>query len=200
MEEVSYIEKGDKTVNGQYRFASHDQVTAKLHPLLVKWGIVVIPTVSQYKQDGNRTEVVLVTSFQNIDDPADKFEVTSIGYGIDSVRSKETKIESCGDKGPGKAISYAFKYACLKTFCLETGDDPDQDANAYHEPEKCQEFDLAIPADVDRKLLDKYLVYCAEVSNGHPETVKREAVKRLDAFLVAYEKWRKKTQRGETNE
>ena len=27
------------------------------------------------------------------------------------------------DKAPGKAISYAFKYALLKTFALETGED-----------------------------------------------------------------------------
>lgn len=31
------------------------------------------------------------------------------------------------DKGPGKAISYAVKYAYLKAFALETGDDPDHD-------------------------------------------------------------------------
>jgi hypothetical protein len=42
--------------------------------------------------------------------------VSFFGYGIDNQ-----------DKGPGKAMSYAVKYAMLKTFCLETGDDPEKD-------------------------------------------------------------------------
>jgi len=59
MSEASYIEKSDKTVNGRYRFVSHDQVTAKLHPLLVKWRVIALPTIESCKQDGNRTEVPL---------------------------------------------------------------------------------------------------------------------------------------------
>ena len=49
--------------------------------------------------------------------------VRAFGYGIDN-----------GEKGPGKAVSYAVKYALLKTFCLETGDDPDRDAGTEHVP------------------------------------------------------------------
>jgi hypothetical protein len=126
MEDVKYIQKGEKTVNGQYRFVSHDQVTSAIHDALVKHGIVALPTVSKYVQDGNRTMVDLNVKFVNAEKPDDFISTDFFGYGIDT-----------SDKGPGKAVSYAFKYAILKTFCLETGDDPDQDASTeYKAPEK----------------------------------------------------------------
>lgn len=180
MHEIDYIAKGEKFVNGQYRFVSHDAVTAKLHPLLAKHGIVVIPTTGEMKQEGNRTQVKLDVHFVNMDNPQDLFCVTSYGFGIDG-----------GDKGPGKAVSYAFKYAMLKTFCLETGDDPDNDANASYEPLKCVEFDALIePTTEDKKKLKKFLEHCAQASNTNVEDVKRQAMQHVAKFLEAFEKWK----------
>lgn len=119
MKDVEYIQKSEKKVNGQYTFVSHDQVAAVIHPALVNHGIVVVPNVAKCGQVGNRTEVHLEVEFINMDNPSDKFLIVSVGYGIDQ-----------SDKGPGKAVSYAYKYALLKTFCLETGDDPDCDAKS----------------------------------------------------------------------
>lgn len=116
MREVDYIQKGPKKAGGIYTFVSHDLVAEKIHPQLVKHGIVAIPTVKSLNQKDTRTEVCLTVRFINVDVPTDFFEIDAWGYGIDPQ-----------DKGPGKAVSYAFKYAMLKTFCLETGDDPDND-------------------------------------------------------------------------
>lgn len=182
MSELDYIQKGAKTVNNQYRYASHDQVTAALHPYLVKYGITVIPTVLEMTQEGNRTVVKLGVSFNNVDNPTEGFSVIYFGYGVDA-----------GDKGPGKAISYAFKYACLKVFCLETGEDSDQDANAVYKPVNCLEFDqhLSImefsPKDLAK--LDKFLLNCSEVMGKHVEDVKREALKKMPEFLAKFDKW-----------
>lgn len=183
MAEVKYVAKGDKTVNGQYRFVSHDAVTAKMHPMLVKYGITAIPSMQSISQEGNRTNVVLNVSFVNADRPEDQLTVAYPGYGIDN-----------GDKGPGKAISYAFKYALLKTFCLETGEDPDQDANAVHEPEKCLEFDARLDEfdGENVQLMNKYLQYCATVSGKHTEDVKRAAVKKMSSFMDKFKEWEKK--------
>ena len=117
MSDVAYVQKENKKVNNQYSFVSHDQVSAVLHPVLVKHGIVVIPSVTKWQQDGNRTVADVTVSFVNADNPEDKIDVGAFGYGIDTQ-----------DKGPGKAISYATKYAMLKTFVLETGDDPERDS------------------------------------------------------------------------
>ena len=116
MAEVNFVQKEDKKVNNQYTFVSHDAVTAKMHPQFVKHGICVVPTVTRWNGDGNRTEAELDVAFINADAPADRIVVSSFGFGIDSQ-----------DKGPGKAMSYAYKYALLKLFALETGDDPERD-------------------------------------------------------------------------
>ena len=122
MKELDYLQK-EKKSGMQYSFVSHDKVTGAIRPLLVKHGIVCWPSQFHVQQEGNRTQLHCKVVFANIDEPEDAFEVDSFGYGIDSQ-----------DKGPGKAISYAFKYALLKTFALETGDDPDQDQNVKFEP------------------------------------------------------------------
>lgn len=187
MSELDYIQKGPKTVNGQYRYASHDQVTAAIHPYLVKYGIAVLPTVEEMTQEGNRTIVKLAISFINTDNAQDNFTCRFIGYGIDAA-----------DKGPGKAISYAYKYALLKTFCLETGDDPDNDANACYEPPKCLEFDSMMPQDMnekDRAKLKKFLAYSSQVLEQHIEDVKREAVKRPEDFLRRFKEWTPKKEK-----
>ena len=123
MTELDYLQK-EKKSGMQYSFVSHDKVTGAIRPLLVKHGIACWPAAMEVKQEGNRTQLQCKVIFANIDDPADHIEVESIGYGIDSQ-----------DKGPGKAISYAVKYAMLKTFALETGDDPDNDQNVKFEPQ-----------------------------------------------------------------
>lgn len=114
MQDVEYIQKSAKTVNGQYRFVSHDQVIGVLHKPITKHGIAVIPSILEHEKQGTTTTLKIQVSFVNIDEPSDRVDTIYFGYGVDG-----------GDKGIGKAISYAVKYAMLKTFCLETGDDPD---------------------------------------------------------------------------
>lgn len=117
---VTYVQK-DKPSGLKYSIVSHDAVTAKVRPALHAAGVIYFLQQLEHIQDGNRTEVVLTVRFQNIDDPTDFIEVPSLGYGLDQQ-----------DKGPGKAISYAVKYALLKTLGLETGDDPDLDQTTEH--------------------------------------------------------------------
>ena len=115
MENVTYIQK-DKKQGMQYTIVSHDVVTAKVRPALLAAGIVYYPVRCEHKHNGNRAECGITVRFVNIDDPADFFDVQTFGYGVDSQ-----------DKGPGKAMSYAVKYALLKALGLETGDDADHD-------------------------------------------------------------------------
>jgi hypothetical protein len=121
MGEVEYIQK-EKKAGMQYTIVSHDAVTAKVRPLLHKHGVIYYPVRLDPKQDGNRTEAKLAVRFANIDEPSDFIDVETLGYGVDNQ-----------DKGPGKAISYAVKYALLKVLGLETGDDPEHDA-IEHKP------------------------------------------------------------------
>lgn len=57
-----------------------------------------------------------VYRFVNIDNPDEYVETIVYGDGLDT-----------GDKAPGKAMTYADKYALMKAYKLSTGDDPDKD-------------------------------------------------------------------------
>ena len=116
MEEVTYIQKEHKK-GMQYSTVSHDAVTAKVRPALLKNGIVYYPVRCEHTHNGNRAECEMTIRFVNIDEPNDFFDVPTFGYGVDNQ-----------DKGPGKAMSYAVKYALLKALGLETGDDPDNES------------------------------------------------------------------------
>lgn len=116
MAEVDYIQK-ERKQGMNYTIVSHDAVTAKVRPVLLKNGIVYYPVRCEHLHNGNRAECSLTVRFVNIDEPSDFFDVPTFGYGIDTQ-----------DKGPGKAMSYAVKYALLKALGLETGDDPDTES------------------------------------------------------------------------
>ena len=123
MGKVSYVQK-EKKSGMKYSIVSHDAVTALCRPALLEEGIVYYPVKTVPSQTGNRAECHMTMRFVNIDDPIDLIDVEVFGHGIDDQ-----------DKGPGKAMSYATKYALLKTLGLETGDDPEFDQAAQHKPE-----------------------------------------------------------------
>lgn len=135
MAKVAYIQKEAKQ-GMKYTIVSHDAVTAKVRPVLLENGIVYYPTRCDHTHNGNRAECSMTVRFVNIDDPADFFEVQSFGYGVDGQ-----------DKGPGKAMSYAVKYALLKAMGLETGDDADNESVNHSHTDPAIEHDLKIQAE-----------------------------------------------------
>lgn len=138
-QEIDFVQK-EKKQGMRYSIVSHDAVTAKVRPLMVKHGIVYYPLQFKMEQVGNRTQLICQVAFQNIDDVTDRMVVDTAGFGIDDQ-----------DKGPGKAISYAVKYALLKALGLESGDDPDEDQETISKPsitdasrQKVEEFKSAV--------------------------------------------------------
>lgn len=95
-----------------YDYVSHDAVTAFVAEELVEFGVNAVPTVITHTQNGNRTELGVDVSYVNVYAPSDYIVIRIVGYGVDS-----------GDKGPGKAMSYAIKVAHQKMFCLNSFDD-----------------------------------------------------------------------------
>lgn len=63
------------------------------------------------------TRISTVYRFVNIERPDEYIDITSFAEGIDSQ-----------DKGSGKAMTYADKYALMKAYKISTGEDPDQEA------------------------------------------------------------------------
>lgn len=193
MKEVTYIQKENKKVNGQYTFVSHDAVTGILHEPMARHGIVMVPTVAELEQEGNRTSIKMEINFINIDKPEDKITVYHWGYGIDSQ-----------DKGIGKAVSYAVKYALLKLFCLETGDDVEKD-NIDYVPSQA-----IIEAEANKKLLDErkrtllkkvgndnkemFLGYVNELKKIYKSKTEEQLFldESVETFIGAFHTWKEK--------
>jgi len=128
---IKYVQK-DKDVStgkGSYKAVTHDMVTAMVRPHMVEHGIVCFPVLVASSvqippaRDPNepakqiRYEATYDFHFVNEKDPQDKITLRIEAHAMDNA-----------DKAPGKAISYAKKYAVLKLFEIETGEDEESRA------------------------------------------------------------------------
>jgi hypothetical protein len=139
---AAYVQK-DKTVSGQnYKAVTHDAVTALLRNHLIDQGIVIVPrlrssSVETIGATQGGSPIIRYTGcydidFVNCDDPSDRITVPGEAHANDH-----------GDKAPGKATSYATKYAMLKLFSIETGEDDEGRVEPYESIEKISEKQAA---------------------------------------------------------
>lgn len=63
-------------------------------------------------------KIDVIYRFVNVDNPDEFIEITSFGTGIDT-----------NDKGAGKGMTYADKYALMKAYKLTSCDDPDTESS-----------------------------------------------------------------------
>ena len=117
----------------QYKAVGEKDVLNAVKPIEVECGIYsypkerkvidtnVLTTTKEY--NGQTTEskqlfmrLEVIYRFVNVDKPDEFIDITTYGDGVDSQ-----------DKAPGKAMTYADKYALLKAYKIETGEDPDKE-------------------------------------------------------------------------
>lgn len=116
-----YLKKGSA---GQGTGVQYDELIAVLAPLLAKNGIVVVS--EKVNESRNRATAKGVYIFEcdfnihyiNMDNPEDRFTTLIESHAMDA-----------GDKGPGKAVTYATKTSMLKVFCIESGDNEESRAD-----------------------------------------------------------------------
>ena len=140
-EEIGVVEKElEVKVNktSSYKAVSERKVLDAVKPIERKYRVYSYPVkrevidrdtlVKESEYNGNITKtntlfmrIETTYRFVNLDKPDEYIETTVYGDGLDT-----------GDKAPGKAMTYADKYALMKAYKLSTGDDPDKEAS----PEK----------------------------------------------------------------
>ena len=118
---IGYVKK-DKSVStggGSYKAVTHDQVIGMVRGSLIEQGIVIVADTTEAtfhpKEPDTKQRLYEATysvHFVNVENPEDRISMTMNAHALDN-----------GDKAPGKAISYATKYAILKLFAIETGED-----------------------------------------------------------------------------
>ena len=135
-ESVPYLQKTQR--GQQYQYVGSSDVLGALHAKINEVGVQLVPSIvdhkvtehveigSQYnkytKQNDEKkrityfTELDMVMRWVNNDDPEDFIECAWYAQGVDIA----------GEKGVGKALTYAEKYFLLKYFNIATDkDDPD---------------------------------------------------------------------------
>lgn len=124
--------KVDTGRGNSYQAVSERDILDAIKPLEAKHGVYSYPfdrqivesanieTESEYKDKVTKrityfSRMRTIYRFVNIDDPSDWMDTVVYSEGIDSQ-----------DKGSGKAMTYADKYALMKAYKISTGNDPDR--------------------------------------------------------------------------
>jgi len=114
-QECNAVAKGKKG-GLKYEPLAHESVTGVVREALKEQKLIIIPQVQSNEQAGNQTRCTMSAEIVDIE-TGESVEVGGfIGYGNDST-----------DKGPGAAMSYAYKYLLLKVFMLPIADSNDSE-------------------------------------------------------------------------
>lgn len=113
---------------GEYKAVSETDVLNAVKPIEAELGIYSYPvdrkvlskervTFKNKFGDVDNFVIELETTYRflNTEKPEEYIDIKTYGDGVDSQ-----------DKSPGKAMTYADKYALLKAYKIATGDDPDK--------------------------------------------------------------------------
>ena len=139
--EMGVVERGLKVqVNktASYNAVSERDILDTIKPLEEKYRVYSYPIKrevidrdtltkeSEYNGSITKTNTLFMRlettyRFVNLDKIDEFVDIITYGDGLDT-----------GDKAPGKAMTYADKYALMKAYKISTGDDPDKEAS----PEK----------------------------------------------------------------
>ncbi len=118
------------TGNYSYKAVSDLAVTKKVKEAETEFRLISIPvkqeivkseTLKKTGKDGKESftfveNIKMTVRFVDLDNTKEYLDVETFGKGVDS-----------GDKGFGKASTYARKYALLNAYKIATGEDPDSE-------------------------------------------------------------------------
>ena len=171
---VPYLKKEQK--GAQYQYVGSSDVLGSLHAKINEVGLMLIPEIvghlvtssERTNAKGNIsseyfTELEMTMTWVNIDDPSDTAKVSWYAQGVDLA----------GEKGVGKALTYAEKYFLLKFFNIATDkDDPD----TFQDKIESKKLVTKISYDQTKALYDLAEEY-AELRGMHGEDATNQALK-----------------------
>lgn len=140
MEDVGHegIAKDRRNESQKYSFRGIDDVYNALAPILAKHHLIIVPRVlSREKTErvsmkddgrGNVKESVLFYVVVHVE-----FDIICATDGSKHVASTWGEAMDSGDKATNKAMSAAYKYMAMQTFCIPTEGDNDADASTPDE-------------------------------------------------------------------
>ena len=178
--EVRNVEKNlvVGTGNSSYKAVGDLDVVMKVKEAETKFRVVSIPV----RQELVKSEIVRVVGSNgyekltysdivkmtvkivNLDNTSETIEVESFGRGLDA-----------GDKGFGKASTYARKYALLNAYKIATGEDPDANKS---------EQQVALTKDEVKDKVVNYMMQNANYCNSCLSYYGCKTVEELDSKAI----------------
>ena len=178
--EVHNVEKNlvVGTGNSSYKAVGDLDVVMKVKEAETKFRVVSIPVRQELVKSeivrvvGNNgyekltySDIVKMTvKIVNLDNTSETIEVESFGRGLDA-----------GDKGFGKASTYARKYALLNAYKIATGEDPDANKS---------EQQVALTKDEVKDKVVNYMMQNANYCNSCLSYYGCKTVEELDSKAI----------------
>ena len=178
--EVRNVEKNlvVGTGNSSYKAVGDLDVVMKVKEAETKFRVVSIPVRQELVKSeivrvvGNNgyekltySDIVKMTvKIVNLDNTSETLEVESFGRGLDA-----------GDKGFGKASTYARKYALLNAYKIATGEDPDANKS---------EQQVALTKDEVKDKVINYMMQNANYCNSCLSYYGCKTVEELDSKAI----------------
>lgn len=116
------IGKGQRNEKQNYKFRGIDTILNALAPVLVENELIIIPRVVSSEKSERTTEKGGVLIYTNL---TIEFDLISSKDGSKHTAVIQGEAMDSGDKSTNKAMSIAYKYLAILTFCIPTEGDGD---------------------------------------------------------------------------
>ena len=122
------ISKDRSNAQQGYKFRGIDDVYNAMSSLLASAGLCILPRVThrEVTERATKSGGVLFYVVLNME-----FDLVCAADGSRHTIAVSGEAMDSGDKATNKAMSAAFKYACMQTFCIPTEGDNDADAHTH---------------------------------------------------------------------
>lgn len=173
--EIKTIEKNLKVGKGeqQYKATRERDVIDAVKPLENKHGVYSYcydreivstqETENKYHTVSYWQRFKCKYKFVNVDKPTEFIETVTFADGVDTL-----------DKGSGKGMTYADKYALMKVYKISTGDDLDQYQSVEQHVENSNNNNLSNLVNEVKKLQDELNKYGIDIRSDNIEKWMKE--------------------------
>jgi hypothetical protein len=118
---VGHVDKDGRHEFLNYNYATETSLARALRPVLKKAGLLIIPSVDHFYIDkASVTHLLMEYTIVHVETGEYVGPLKCLGAGVDV-----SKQGVPGDKAAYKANTGAYKYFLMRTFMIDTGDDPE---------------------------------------------------------------------------
>lgn len=135
---TSGIAKGRSNTQEGYKFRGIDDIYNALSPLIARHKLCILPRIVERtceERRGTNGDPLFYVTLRAA------FDFVSAEDGSKHVVETYGEAMDAGDKATAKAMSAAYKYAAVQTFCIPIDGDNDADASP-HQPKAIPESEL----------------------------------------------------------